>query len=91
MHTLRFSESVQGTCCEEEITVGSKTYTWQEVSRYTRIYHLCPNNIKYSVSRLCNSQGKWEEFDRNGCGVLDDQLYDLVNSNVKVMIAHTHT
>lgn len=66
-------------------------FTWQEVSRNTRIYHQCPNNNKYSVSRLCNSEGKWEEFDQNGCGVLDDQLDDLINSNVKLMIAQMHT
>ena len=79
-----------GTCCKEEITVGSKTFTWKEVSRNTTICHPCPNNIKYSVSRLCNSQGKWEDFDRDGCGVLDDQLDNLVSSitNVKLMIVH---
>lgn len=68
------------TCCGEVITVGSKTFTWQEVSSGTRVYRRCPNKIEHSVNRLCNSEGKWEDFDRDACGVLDDQLSNLTKS-----------
>ena len=76
-------------CYDEEIFSKGVTYVWPETSAGTLATFTCVNNPKFSIPRMCNAGAIWEDFDREGCGVLASQLDALLQTIVSEIILVT--
>ena len=73
-------------CQQERISDGSILYKWPQASNGTTINITCPNNPAFSVSRECSVGGQWQDFDREGCGVLAERLKMISRASMNVWL-----
>ena len=54
-------------------------YLWPKTSAGANASLVCQNNPRFSVTRNCNAFGTWQTFDQTECGVLTNQLRNILN------------
>lgn len=69
-------------CGNEEIFSKGITYDWPATPSGSTVTFTCPNNPTYSVSRECGIGGIWQDFDQDACGVLTEELNNLLMTQV---------
>ena len=81
------THAVTGRFCHaENITVSNITFIWLNTPAGTNATFRCPNTPSHSVTRRCMACMIWQDFDRQGCEVLDlsSLLEEIINSSVSV-------
>ena len=74
MHDFFPNHSVIRPCAQEEVTTNSTVFKWPDTAGGSNASFICPNNLLFTVSRMCFKDGQWGEFDDKGCGVLGPEI-----------------
>lgn len=70
-----------GCCAAENVTTQSGTpYIWPQILGGETAIFTCPLSPDFTVTRSCVFGGVWQQFDEDGCGVVDGQLIGLENT-----------
>ena len=91
MYILLMISCISGMCLNEDIFSRGITYTWPAILGGSTVTFICPNNPAYSVSRECSAIGRWHDFDREACGVLTEELNNLLMTQVRDHSTHITT
>ena len=69
-----------GCCVAENVTSQSgTTYIWPQIFGRESATFTCPLSPEFTVTRSCQFGGVWQQFDEDGCGVVNGQLTRLEN------------
>lgn len=77
---------ISGMCYSEEIFSKGVTYDWPATCSGSSVTFTCPNNPIYSASRECSVEGIWQDFDQDACGVLTEELKNLLTTQVSGVV-----
>ena len=69
-------------CGNEEIFSNGITYNWPMTPSGSSASFSCPNNPTYTVNRECSVEGLWQDFDLDACGLLTEELNNLLDTKV---------
>ena len=72
-------------CTRETNSTKSVTFIWPETAPNFNASFVCPNNPRFKVIRECSAEGRWREFDVQGCGVLSTNFSDVLMESEKVI------
>ena len=73
---------ISDTCQSEELYSRGVIYKWPATLGGNAVTFTCPNNPAYSLSRECSIGGAWKDFDQEACGVLAEELNNLLTTEV---------
>ena len=68
--------------CDAEaiISTSGTTFEWRETSGGSSDTFVCPLNVNFNTTRMCDVGGVWLSFDETACGVVLGALNRLNDS-----------
>ena len=84
LHIMKVTKKllISGNCS----AITSLGFNWPETPRNSTAIYTCPNNPDFSVTRECNAEGVWQNFDEQRCGMLAEELEMITMTTQDVCI-----